>query len=245
MCRTCSSDTNLTTSYSCCRRRVFSHKSYCISNDYSSYIKPDNCIELRNTSYETLEFLGDSLLGSIIAEYLYTRYYDIFNQNEGFLTKLKNKIVNGESLSKLSLYLGFDKFMIISKHIEENCNGRKTQSILEDIFEAFIGAFYLDTNDYMLLKQFICSVIESFIDFSDLIINDTNYKDQLLRYFQNIYKEHPKYNTDNPVVQGNNNIFTSYVVYNNNIVASGTGETKKKSEQDASKNALIKYGILN
>ncbi|MBD23853.1 MAG: hypothetical protein CMG46_02445 [Candidatus Marinimicrobia bacterium] len=224
-------------------QRAFSHISYCKLDEYSKYKNCNNSIELRDSSYETLEFLGDSILGSIISEYLYERYYVLYNQNEGFLTKMKNKIVNGDTLSTLSSLLEFNKFIIISNHIEVNSTRNNVKRILEDVFEAFIGALYLDTKDYYLVKRFIISIIEKYIDFSDLIINDTNYKDQLLRYFQNNYKEYPIYNTFTD--KSNKNMFTSKVFHNDKYISTGNGETKKKSEQDASKNALIHFGLLN
>ena len=84
---------------------AFVHKSYTKLDDYSKYTNDNNWLELFNKSYETLEFLGDSILGSVVSSYLYKRYYEIHDQNEGFLTKMKNNIVNGESLAKLSKHL--------------------------------------------------------------------------------------------------------------------------------------------
>ena len=105
-------------------QRAFAHKSYCPMKDYEEFTKPDNCLALQDTSYETLEFLGDAFLGSIIANYLYRRYVHIHNQDEGFLTKLKIRFVCGEQLAYLSGALHLNQYMIISKHIEENCDGR-------------------------------------------------------------------------------------------------------------------------
>jgi ribonuclease-3 len=90
-------------------------------------------------SYERIEFLGDALLGMIVANYLYTRFPD---QNEGFLSKIRTKIVNGRMLGYLSDKIGFPKFAIISKQVEET-GGRNNFKIMEDIFEAFIGALFL------------------------------------------------------------------------------------------------------
>ena len=86
--------------------------------------------------------------------------------------------------------------LLIFKHIDKNCDGRNNKNILEDIYEAFIGALYLDTGDIKLIELFIISVIEKYVDFSDTIMNDTNYKDQLLKYFQHNYKCNPIYKTE-------------------------------------------------
>lgn len=220
---------------------AFVHKSYTKLDDYSKYTNDNNCLELFNKSYETLEFLGDSILGSVVSSYLYKRYYEIHDQNEGFLTKMKNNIVNGESLAKLSIQLEMDKFMIISKYIEEDCNGRNNDNILEDMLEAFIGAIYLDKN-YSTAEQFILRLIEGFIDFGELIITDKNYKDQLLRYYQNNYKESPKYsNSYNDLDKLYKTILKNDKT-NKNIV--GFGISKKKSEQDLAKNVLIEFGVI-
>jgi len=227
-------------------QQAFVHTSYCEMKDYEEYSKPTNCGSLYHKSYETLEFLGDSFLGCIVTNYLYNRYVNKHNKDEGFLTKLKIRYVCGEQLGFLSKRLNFNKFMIISKHIEDNCSGRDNIHILEDIYEAFIGALYLDSNDYNLIETFIISSIEKYIDISDVILNDNNFKDQLLRYFQHNFKVHPQYET-NKIEETNNfecKIFRKEEgekIY----VKSGIGNTKKKAEQNASKNSLIFYRVIS
>ena len=146
-------------------QRSFIHKSYCIELYKDTDFKNiDDSLELQEISYETMEFLGDSILGSIVSSYLYERFYKIYNQNEGFLTYLKNRIVCGESLAHLSNRLGFNRYLIISKHIEDNCDGRNNKNILEDSFEAFLGSLYLDTNDMNLVKDILIKIYEKYID---------------------------------------------------------------------------------
>lgn len=223
-------------------QKAFVHKSYTKLDDYSVYTNDQKLMSLYDVSYESLEFLGDSILGSVVSSYLYRRYHEIYNQNEGFLTKMKNNIVNGESLADLSKKLGFGEYMIISKYIDNDCNGRNNLNILEDIFEALIGAIYLD-NDYNTAELFILKVIEKYIDFGELIITDKNYKDQLMRYYQNNYKESPNYsNTYNELNKTYKTKLLNNKV-NNDII--GTGISKKKSEQDLARNILIEYGLLN
>ena len=227
-------------------QQAFVQKSYCQMKDYEQYQKPDNCLPLFHKSYETLEFIGDSFLGNSVASYLYQRYVTTFNQDEGFLTKLKIRLVCGDQCTYYSKQLGFDKYMILSNHIEMNCNGRQNPKFMEDVFEAFIGAMFLDTNSYELVNEFIIRVIETHIDFTELIMKDNNYKDQILRYFQHNFKIHAKY--EHISIEDdmkNNRSFTCNLLKNNEIICSGIGETKKKAEQDASKNALILYGLIN
>ena len=228
---------------------AFIHKSYCKMKLYEEYENEIKALPLQETSYETMEFLGDSILGYIVCEYIYKRYTEIYNQDEGFLTKMKNRLVCGETLAILSDKMGFNKYLVISKHIDDNCNGRNNKNILEDTFEAFIGALYLDTNDILFVKEFLINIYEKYIDFTDIIINDTNYKDQLLRYFQNTFGERPRYN----IVKNDDNTYTCDVLKKSGTsedwtevwVCNDIGVTKKKAEQNASKKALIKYGVLN
>ena len=163
---------------------AFIHKSYCKLSEYKEYEYPgSNYLPLQDRSYEIMEFLGDSILGSVVCSYLYKRFYGIHGQNEGFLTKLKIRLVCGENLCELSKKVCFQKHLIISNHIEEKCSGRENSNILEDVFEAFIGAIYLDHN-YQVAEEFIIQVIEKFVDFTDVLLRDNNYKDQISRYFQ-------------------------------------------------------------
>ena len=223
-------------------QQAFTHKSYTELKDYEEYERPNNCLPLYKLSYETMEFLGDSFLGNIIANYLYQRYVNYFTIDEGFLTKLKIRFVCGEQLAFLSKQLGFDKFIILSKHIEENCDGRNNIHILEDVFESFLGAIYLDTQDYYLVEKFVIQCIESKIDFTDIIIKDNNYKDQILRYFQHNFKIHPIYRTDK---NEDNNVFHCKIFKEDECIQTGEGNTKKKAEQNASKNALIYYHVIS
>ena len=227
-------------------QKAFVHESYTNLSDYKCFKNTNHYLELQDKSYETMEFLGDSLLGSIVCNYLYKRYTVLHNENEGFLTKLKNQIVNGESLAYLAKNLEFNKHLIISSHLEVNCNGRNNKNILEDTLEAFIGAIYLDSKDYNLLQTFVINLIEKFIDFSDLIVNDSNYKDKILRYIQHTFLVHPQYKT---VKLDNGNFKSEIYRYNDDkdliYISTGEAETKKKAEQLASKNALIQYGVLN
>ena len=167
------------------------------------------------------------------------RYTDIYNQDEGFLTKLKNRLVCGEMLYKLAKELGFGEYIIISKHIDENCDGRNNKNIIEDTFEAFIGALYLDTKNMHIVKDFLIKVYESYVDFSDIILNDTNYKDQIIRYLKQSFNEHPKY-----VHEKINDKYFCNIVFKNDVICRGEGSSKKRSEQDVSKKALIYYNVL-
>ena len=217
----------------------FIHKSYCKLKDYEEYDNIHNYLELQDNSYETMEFLGDSILEKEVCSYLYKRFYLIHNKNEGFLTKLKIRIVCGENLYELSKKLKFQQFLIISDHIENNCNGRDNLNILEDVFEAFIGALYLDQS-IELVEKFIISVIELYIDFTDILLRDNNYKDQIIRYCQQNFNNHPKYIHE----KLDNNQYKCKLYLNDKLICEDFGISKKKSEQNVSKKSLIKFNVL-
>jgi len=220
----------------------FIHKSYCCDLYKDTKFKNiDESLSLQEISYETMEFLGDSILGTVVSSYLYDRFYKIYNQDEGFLTYLKNRIVCGESLAKLSVKLGFNRFLVISKHIEDNCDGRNNTNILEDVFEAFIGAIYLD-NNYDFVKNILLIIIEKYIDFTDIIIKNNNYKDQILKYLHHNYKENPKFIDKNIDDLGN---YICDLIFQDKVISTGKGKSKKKSQQDSARNGLIHFNILN
>ena len=137
-------------------------------------------------SYERLEFLGDAILSAVVAHYLFDK---VPSGDEGYLTKLRTKIVNGKMLGFLANKLELNKYAIMSKQVE-NANGRNNNSIMEDIFEAFIGAILIDYKDiendtksisgkgYYIAEKWIIAVMEKHIDFSELICTSTNFKDK-------------------------------------------------------------------
>ena len=169
-------------------QKGFTHKSYLIINNPEiEYEQLDNCVELQPESNERYEYLGDSVMGSVVSSYLFHRYK---KQNEGFLTKLKTKLVRTKMLAKFSLFIGLDRYLLISKHVEEVCDGRRNERILEDTFEAFIGALFEDIyqdnlDNYGKAMQICCDFIvhlmEETTDFRELISTNDNYKEQLLQ----------------------------------------------------------------
>ena len=245
-------------------RNAFVHKSYCTMKnaDFNSGNQkcPEDCLPLQEMSYERLEFLGDSLLGMIVAGYLYERFPD---QSEGFLSKLRTKLVNGKMLGYLSEKIGFPKFAIISKQVEE-ANGRNNFKIMEDIFEAFIGAMYLDFqteadipklphhievplpgSGYYVIQKWIIYIIENYLDFSELIVSRTNYKDILVSYMQHHLQDQPRFFEINIVTKDNSKIFTYCIKDKNNaVIAVAKGATKKDAENNVALEALKYYNAI-
>lgn len=244
-------------------QKAFIHKSYTIKANEENDITEEDEMPLQKESNERLEFLGDSIIGLIVTSYLFRRYT---GQNEGFMTKLKTKLVNTYALSRFARILNLGQYLVISIHVEEKCNGRNNDKLLEDLFEAFIGALYLDANNinlnldknllrkfnfnkrsgfgYQICEKFLLNLIEEEVDFEDLILNDDNYKDKLLQYYQHNFQITPKYKLLGIENGLEGRIFKIGVLDKDGIIIStGIAKSKKKAEQLASKNALLKLNI--
>ncbi|APG66075.1 ribonuclease III [Tenacibaculum todarodis] len=177
-------------------------------------------------NYERLEFLGDSMLGSVIASYLYKK---VPSGDEGYLTQMRSKIVSREHLNELGKDLeliNFVKSNISNDHIGDNIHG--------NIFEALIGAIYLDRG-YNYCNQFIYDkVIEPYVDIERLEGKITSYKGLIIEWCQ---KQKKKYSFDTYEDTGNQNIkhFSVKISIDGNFVAKGRATSKKKAEEQASK----------
>jgi ribonuclease-3 len=200
--------------------------------------KPDSCLDLFETSYERLEHLGDSVLGAIVATYLITRFPD---EQEGFLTDLKKEIVCNEMLGQLSQKIGLDSFYIISRHNEDVCNGRTNLKKLGDIFEAFIGALWTDSdNDFKLVYNFVIELVETYIDIPRILMNNRNYKEQFQKVFQSMFHSTPTYS----MLSQENGIYTMGVMdASGTCLGVGKAPTKKQAEQWAAREALAKWRL--
>jgi len=130
----------------------------------------------QNVNNERLEYLGDAVLSSVIADYLYKLYP---YENEGFLTEMRARIVSRSRLNRLSLKLGIDKLIF------EEGNGRSSsKSILGDTFEALIGAIYLDKGYHFTRKTILNRIVRLHLDIRQIEKTDTNYKSRILEYAQ-------------------------------------------------------------
>lgn len=183
-----------------------------------------------NETYERLEYLGDAIFHMVITDYLYKRYED---NDEGFLTKLRIKIEKGESMAELSKYLKLNEYVQIQNIIIND-------HILEDIFESFIGAFYLNFG-MENTKKFVISIIEKHKDLSELISREDNYKDLLMRYYHQKRWNYPLYLKNEKSTAKFSIIIKTP---NNKIIGTGNSNSKKRAEQLASKNALVNLGVL-
>ena len=210
--------------------------------------RPPECMPLCESDNEQIEFVGDSLLGCVIALYLQERYPD---QDEGFLTRLRTRLVNNKQLGELAQKVGFQSWLVLSRHQEEICNGRRNLRILGSMLEAWVGAMYLDLCDanagaaFVRIRTWLINLFETQVDFVSLIAEDNNFKDQLLQYYQANYHTPPKYKE--VLVEGplHDRTFTMGVLSpEGNVIATATARNKKVAEQEASRRALVKLGAL-
>lgn len=203
---------------------AFVHESYYqsiqndIINNNLDNIKNFDNLYIPKESNERLEFLGDSVLKSIMGKYLYKRFP---NEREGFLTRIKIKIEKTSTLHMFAKSLNFKKFLLLSPQIDSNTiinynRGRNTPSFYEDSFEAFIGAILLDFDDdgFKIAENFITCIIEEFVDFSNLIYTNDNFKDSLQRLFQNKKIPLPIYKT----ISTTDKIFTKILIMDCNYI---------------------------
>jgi len=230
-------------------RTAMVHRSYCTrknENFLNGNIQcPPSHMPLQEESNERLEFLGDAVISLIIGRYLFERYPD---DNEGFLTKMRTKLVNGNMLATMCDWIKLHSFIIISKQIEAN-SGRLNRKILEDTFEAFVGAMYIDMgnsgeNALQKVEEWLINLIEDNIDFSELVASNTNYKDMFIKHFQHAYNYLPKFYEVNSETLNNGKIYTVCIKDNNRaIISMGKGKSKKYAENDAALNGLKYFGV--
>jgi ribonuclease-3 len=181
---------------------------------------------------ERLEYLGDAVLGAIVADYLYNRFPV---KDEGFLTQFRSRIVNRSFLTQLTFKMGLNQF------VSSNTSSiNETSHIYGDVFEAFIGAIYLD-NGYKSAKKFVVKkVLPEYVDIYELEKSDTNYKSQLIEWGQK-NRKNVEFNTVSDPEFGSNKLpFISEIFIDGEIAGQGEGFSKKEAQQNAARMALTK-----
>ncbi len=199
---------------------------------HRSYLEQNDEYDVSN---ERLEFLGDSVLSLIVAEYLFDAFPE---KDEGFLTKVRAKIVNRLALADAAETINLVEFLLVSKNISNSFdNGSKT--ILSDALEALIGAIYLD-NGLDSAKVFIQKILIQPNLKEGLYLIDENYKSQLLEFAQANKMESPTYVVIKEEGPQHNRVFTVKVTIGSRDYGFGKGKNKKSAEQKAAQEALDK-----
>lgn len=188
-----------------------------------------------SVSNERLEFLGDSVLSLAVAEYLFEEFND---KDEGFLTKVRAKIVNRSSLADAAEDINLENYLLVSKNLSNNFNNG-SRTVLSDALEALIGAVYLD-NGLKSAKEFIRRILIEPNVKEGIYLVDENFKSQLLEYTQAHKMDNPAYTVIKEEGPQHNRLFTIKVMIGDIEFGIGTGRNKKSAEQNAAHMALIK-----
>ena len=185
------------------------------------------------TSNERLEYLGDSILSTIVAEYLFKKYP---NSDEGFLTKMRSKIVKRKTLNRIADDMGIDVVL------QENNDTRLSESMKGNCLEALVGAIYLEKGFDTTKRIVISKILRRHLNIHDLEDTDDNYKSQLLEYCQKNGSE-IDYRVMERFKMENRDRFKIAVYIDGKEIAVGEDFNKKSAEQSASFKALKSLGI--
>lgn len=200
-------------------RLAFTHKS-------ASYNLKDGTL----VNNERLEYLGDAVLGAITAEYIY-REFD--HSDEGFMTKLRARIVKRKNLNSTAIKMGIP--MMIASHPHP---ANVSKHLYGNALEALIGAIYLDRGYTFAARFFKKRMIKRYLDLHSLAKKDSDYKSRLIEWAQKNKKEVVFQTHEEFDALGKNPAFDSIVKINNKEAGEGTGDSKKEAEQAAAKVAL-------
>lgn len=203
-------------------------KLYNIAFSHSSYANEHKAKQ----DYERLEFLGDAIVDMVIAEYLYTNY----SEDEGEMTKVRSSYVCENALYEYSIRLGMNEYILLGKG-ETESGGKFRKAIVADVFEAFLGALYLDKG-LDVAKNFIYKNIIPLIEKKEIDFF-SDYKSVLQELVQTD-KRSLEYIVVNEEGPSHNKTFTVNVKIDNILYGTGTAHSKKEAEQEAAKDALKK-----
>lgn len=185
-------------------------------------------------SNERLEYLGDTVIDLIVAQYLYERFP---KEDEGYLTKVKSKIVNRKMLS----YIGGE--IKLADYIRYRTGRSIRISTIEgNALEALIGAIYLDSNFETTKASFETYIIQRFIDFKEVLSQEIDFKSLLLIWGQK-NKFAISFEVKDAATKENNFIYTSVVIINKKEWGMGKGTSKKEAEQQASNESMTLLGL--
>jgi ribonuclease-3 len=183
---------------------------------------------------EQFEFLGDSVLGLIISDYLFHHFHDL---NEGALSKLRAHLVSSANLFKLAHQLSLGDFLILGKG-EEKSGGRKKQAVLADAFEAVVAAIFLD-GGLLAAQRFVCRVFKADFEAAESgQFHSPDFKSQLQEKLQALRIANTEYSVIKEMGPDHRKTFWIELRINGKKLSEGHGDTKKLAEQEAARLAL-------
>jgi ribonuclease-3 len=204
--------------------KSLTHKSYC------------NEVLLSLKNNERLEFLGDSVLDLIVADYMFLTYQ---NLPEGSLSKLRAAVVNESSLAGLAKNLELGSYILLGKG-ESFSGGRQKASILANAYEALVGALFCDSDFRTTADVFLPKLVEKIDEYRGACIA-TDFKSDLQEYTQNRFSCVPLYEVVGEMGPGHDKRFDVKVKIRSQVLGSGKGRSKKEAEQNAAKEALSAF----
>ena len=184
----------------------------------------------KKVNNERLEYLGDAILDAVLSDYLFEKFPDA---NEGFLTKIRSRIVKREILNQLALSMGINKILISNINSDQ-----ATRNLYGDALEALIGSVFLDKGFKKTKKLFLRNVLNKYLDLNEIIRTDTDYKSLIFEWVQKnksnllfTYNEEYDFNLKKSV-------FSTTLFIDKVELGEGHGSSKKEAEQEAASQAL-------
>lgn len=184
----------------------------------------------KKVNNERLEYLGDAVLDAILSDYLFGLFPDA---NEGFLTKIRSRIVNREVLNQLAVSMGIDKILVSHINIQH-----PTRNLYGDALEALIGSVFIDKGFKKTKKLFLKNVLNKYLDINKIVSTDTDYKSIVFEWVQKnksnlifTYKEEYDF-------YQKKSVFSTTLFIDKKEFGEGHGSSKKEAEQEASRQAL-------
>tara|TARA_Y100000389_G_C17466228_1_gene525878 strand:- start:4895 stop:5566 length:672 start_codon:yes stop_codon:yes gene_type:complete len=187
--------------------------------------------ELSNN--ERLEFLGDSVLQIVITEYLFYKYP---SKSEGFLTKVRMKLINGKTLAEIGRKLKLQKMIRTGSRIKSI-----NKKLIEDAFEAIVCAIYQD-HGLQYIREVLYNIYEKYINFEEIII-DSNYKEILLKYSQKQRESTLEYELIDELGPSHAKLFRIQVKFDGKVMGVGCGSTRKEAEQQGARETITILGL--
>lgn len=191
----------------------------------ASYVLPDG----KKINNERLEYLGDAVLDAILSDFLFEKFP---NATEGFMTKIRSRIVNRDVLNQLAISMGLNNILV------SNVNPmHPTKNLYGDAFEALIGSVFLDKGFKKTKKLFIKNVLEGYLDLDEIVKTDTDFKSLVFEWVQKhkanlIFTYNEEYD-----FESRKSVFTTILYINKEEFGRGQGISKKEAEQEASSGA--------
>jgi ribonuclease-3 len=196
-----------------------------------------NLPEGKRINNERLEYLGDAVLDAMLSDFLFEKFPDA---SEGFLTKIRSRIVNRDVLNNLALSMGLNNLLISNLG-----SSNSTRNLYGDALEALIGAVFLDKGFKKTKKLFISRVFNKYLDLNQIVQTDSDYKSLVFEWVQKhknglSFSYNEEYDPDMK-----KSVFTVTLFIDHEEISTGQGSSKKEAEQEAASKAWLKLNDLN